>query len=52
MDDRPASLLIGNYVAVATTPTDPSGWPEQTVKGDVRVGLITDLKDRYIVCLC
>ena len=51
MDDRPNSLLIGNYVAVATAPTDSVAWPTGTVKGGVRVGLITDVHDKYVfVC--
>ncbi len=43
MDDRPSTLLIGNYVAVPEAPTDSVNWPVQTAKCGVRVGLITDL---------
>jgi len=52
MDNRPNSLLVGNFVAVTEAPTDSVDWPSGIDKGGVRVGKITDLKnkDRYVVC--
>ena len=48
MDNRPSSLLIGNYVAVAAV-AGGAVTPPQTVAFGVRVGLITDLHDKYVV---
>ena len=47
MDNRPSSLLIGNYVAVAAVGDQDR--PPQTSAFGVRVGLITDLNERYVV---
>ena len=48
MDDRPSSLLIDNYVAVAAD-AGVEVQPPQTVACDVRVGIITDLHETYVV---
>lgn len=52
MDDRPSSLLIGNWVAVAAdATTDPERWPSETLKCGVRVGLIVDLFEMYVAVI-
>jgi hypothetical protein len=43
LNNCPTSLLIGNFVAVAQSESDDPSWPKSSLKGGVRVGLITNL---------